>query len=489
MKKMKKMMALVIAVVMMMAMTMTAMADEPDYKITIQEPVAGQTYSAYKLFDVTYSDPNYSYTITNTAAPDEWYDILSKAPFTTYFTFTEIGEEEIYNVTQKNPFNVKELAKELNKLVNKPVADKQSEIVNAQTIIDVTQAGYYFVDSSLGALCSLGTTNPNAEIYEKNAKPTIEKEVQEDNGLAWGKIATADIGQDVKFRLTVNVGTEYEDGYGIDIDKKFVIVDTLPEGLTVKGEDVLIDGWTENTDYSVVMKDVNGDSIEDIEITIAATKTSTFMSGYEFFITYTATVNENIRINEDNVNSVQLSYGTYDTVISDLTKANVKSYDVNVFKYCLKDNDEKGLEGANFVLSKSNDGSDPIALMDLGSGNYRVAKEGETSSITTITTLNTGKFNIKGLDSDTYYLVETDAPAGYNKLSEPVEFTIDAEGIIAKEVELEGEEEDFIKILNQAGSLLPGTGGIGTTIFYTAGALLVIAGVVVLVTRKRMENQ
>ena len=105
--------------------------------------------------------------------------------------------------------------------------------------------------------------------------------------------------------------------------------------------------------------------------------------------------------------------------------------------------------------------------------------------MTAITTDATGKFTIKGLDADTYYLTETAAPAGYNKLADPVTIFIGEDGVVnATDDNPNGVTE--VKVLNQSGSELPSTGGMGTTVFYVVGGILVVGAIVLLVARKRM---
>ena len=168
-----------------------------------------------------------------------------------------------------------------------------------------------------------------------------------------------------------------------------------------------------------------------------------------------------------------------------------------VFKYTKEGETETALSGAKFTLSKNTDGSKPIALVSEGNNVYRVAKTGETGTVTEITTDANGKFTIQGLDADTYYLTETAAPAGYNKLAAPIKVMIDNNGNVtyATKTTANGEYGNAvaadaslgIKVLNQSGTELPSTGGMGTTIFYVLGSILVVAAVVLLVTKKRMS--
>jgi len=153
----------------------------------------------------------------------------------------------------------------------------------------------------------------------------------------------------------------------------------------------------------------------------------------------------------------------------------------------MKGDEKTPLAGAKFTLSKNSDGSDPISLVEVGKNVYRVATKDDVNTITEITTDATGAFTIQGLDSDTYYLTETAAPAGYNVLKSAIEVKVSDKGevtYIYDGVEATG----TVMVENNTGAELPSTGGIGTTIFYVVGGLLVVAAGVLLVTRKRMSK-
>ena len=157
----------------------------------------------------------------------------------------------------------------------------------------------------------------------------------------------------------------------------------------------------------------------------------------------------------------------------------------------MKNSTETALADATFTLSKNADGSDPIELVSVSQDDttgdiYRVAKENEAAGITKITEITTtdsGKFTIKGLAADTYYLTETQQPAGYNKLSAPITVVIDENGNIT----VGANNVDEVKVENNTGSILPSTGGSGTTLIYILGAVLVLGSSVVLITKKRMR--
>ncbi|MDO5798851.1 MAG: SpaA isopeptide-forming pilin-related protein [Eubacteriales bacterium] len=153
----------------------------------------------------------------------------------------------------------------------------------------------------------------------------------------------------------------------------------------------------------------------------------------------------------------------------------------------MKNGAETALADAIFTLSKDSKGTNPIKFVeDITTGDiYRVAKTGETGE-PTVTTPTSGRFTIKGLDAGTYYLTETQQPAGYNKLKDPVKVVIKEDGTITV-----GENTttpvNEVKVENNTGSILPSTGGSGTTLIYILGAVLVLGSSVVLITKKRMR--
>ena len=204
-------------------------------------------------------------------------------------------------------------------------------------------------------------------------------------------------------------------------------------------------------------------------------------------------MNENAVIGSTgNKNEAWLVYGDDKKTIHQTTTT--KTYSISVFKYENKltgtTSSKEGLANAEFTISKNTDGSDPINLeKKAGTENtYRVAMGTEAPGIkkaTTITTPTTGRFTIEGLDADTYYLTETKQPAGYNKLAAPVRVVIAEDGTIKMGDSASTVTE--VAIENKTGSLLPSTGGRGTTLFYILGGILVVGSAVVLITKKRMK--
>ena len=210
---------------------------------------------------------------------------------------------------------------------------------------------------------------------------------------------------------------------------------------------------------------------------------------YEIHIAYYAILNENAVIaGEGNKNETWLKYGENNNLETTHPTTDTKTFEMNVFKFYKDKNDlttEKGLADAKFTLSKNKNGTDPIKLIDKGSNTYRVAKTDETNTITEVITPDNGRFTIQGLGAGTYYLTETKQPAGYNKLSGPVTVVIDETGL----VKVGESEANPVKVENKTGTVLPSTGGAGTTMIYLIGAVLVLGSGVVLATKRRVKNK
>ena len=337
----------------------------------------------------------------------------------------------------------------------------------------------------MGALCSLNTTNPTATIQEKNGVPSVDKKVQEDSKIGkndeWGGSNTADIGQIVNFQTTITAQQGAQN---------YILHDKMDAGLTFDGTVTVKKGDTTLTDpdnYRLITNTGAEGCTFHIEFT--QTFCDTLAKDDKIIVTYSATLNDDAVPKTEYKNETWLKYGDNNETNHNTTKT--KTFELPVFKYTMKNSTETALAGAIFTLSKNANGSDPIELVSVSQDDttgdiYRVAKENEatgTAKITKITTTKSGKFTIKGLDADTYYLTETQQPAGYNKLSAPITVVIDDNGNIT----VGTNNVDAVKVLNNTGSLLPSTGGSGTTMIYILGAILVLGSSVVLITKKRMR--
>ena len=371
---------------------------------------------------------------------------------------------------------------------SKPItAIKEEKSTSATVEFSNLPLGYYLVDSSTGAICSLTTTNKEATIKEKNGVPSVEKVVQEDSPSAWGPSNTADIGQTVNFKTTITAQAGAQN---------YVLHDKMSIGLTFDSNSVVIKKSTGGTEVTLTKTRDYTVEISSLESTTPCTFHIKFNSDYcnglknddKLIVTYSAKLNSNAVIGgTGNENDTWLGYGDS----SETTHSNTftKTYEIPVFKYT---GTNIGLSDAVFKLYRDEECTDAkqIKFVSLSKDGeydvYRIVTDGETFTADQIKTDNTGKFKIRGLDADTYYLKEVTAPKGYNKPLTPTEIKIDSEGNIYVNKSITANTGD-VKILNKSGSLLPSTGGRGTTLFYILGAILVVGSGVVLITKKRMK--
>ena len=481
MKQVKKLASVLLALVMALALTATAFAEGETGSITIKDAVVGQTYTIYQILDLeSYNASANAYAYKATTA---WNTFINRDDIKG--TYVEVDAQGY--VTWKGDADAAAFAKLAQKYAKDNSITNQGSVTATSTTVSFTglDLGYYLVDTTLGTLCSLDTTNPNVTMEEKNEVPTNVKTVEEDSTGNYGEKNDADIGQTVNFKSTITAQAGAEN---------YVFHDTMSAGLTYTGvTGITLNGTTvDASNYTVVTEGLTDGCTFEVRFTQAFC--DTLKANDQIVISYTATLNENAVIaGEGNPNTSTLSYGNSGdeshtpSGTTPPSETVTYTWDVDVFKYTKDGETEKALADAKFTLSKNADGSNPIALVSKGNNVYRVAKTGETDTVTEITTDATGKFTIKGLDADTYYLTETAAPAGYNKLAGPVTIVIGENGVVNGTTEAP-QGVDEVKVLNQSGAELPSTGGIGTTIFYVLGGVLVVGAAVLLVTKKRMER-
>lgn len=514
MRFMKRIAAIMLSVVMVLGMSSVVSATTTSAnsgtsattrgKITITNAIPGQTYTIYKILELesyshdglTPENGNYAYKVAPgwenfvdaSGAGSDYLEKDATSGYVTWKTGVSTTDDTVIATFAKKALAY---AKDT---TNSVTADTK-EAATATVEFDDLDLGYYLVESSTGALCSLTTTNNQVSISEKNGVPSVEKKVQEDSKTAgaadeYGDTNTADIGQTVHFKTTITAQPGAVN---------YVLHDTMGEGLTFSGESsvkVQLTTSTETRDVNTAEYTVKSSGLGDnctFEIEFEKSLCDALKANDKLIITYTATLNEKAAIGgtTGNTNETKLTYGNNKE--TEKSKTTTKTFELPVFKYTEKTTGTKtGLAGAQFVLSKdSSDSATPIKLVSIETPTgktgdyYRVAKPDE-SGITEITTKDSGKFTIQGLDADTYYLHEIKQPDGYNKLKESVKVVINENGAIT--VGTDATVVNEVEVLNNTGSLLPSTGGRGTTILYVLGALLVLGSSVVLITKRRMKE-
>lgn len=504
MKIIKKIAAIMFAFMMVVSMSCNVKADDittttgETGKITITGAKKGETYKLYKILSLeSYSytendkdNGNYAYTLTSNG----WDSFIKGAGvLNEYFEFDKTNTYLTWK-GDKSPARVKEFAQlalkyarnEANQL--QPV--QQVQTANSETVTySGLDLGYYLVDSSMGTLCALTTTNPTVEINEKNTAPTVEKKVGSSAKNVNSDKNTASIGDTVYFKTTITAQQGAQN---------YVLHDKMTEGLTFDKNSVIVSlhNKTTNTDKTLGTDTYNVETtnLEDTDpkctfhINFTQPLCDSLGADDTITVTYSAVLNGKAEIGnvDKNTNETWLKYG--DSQSTQHKPTTTKTFEMNVFKFYIDKNNsttEKGLADAKFTLSKNPNGTDPIKLIDKGSNTYRVAKKDETNTITEVITPDNGRFTIQGLGAGTYYLTEIQQPAGYNKLSGPVTVVIDENG----KVRVGESEANPVKVENKTGTVLPSTGGAGTTMIYLVGAVLVLGSGVVLATKRRVKNK
>ena len=456
--KLRKLFAAGLALVMTLAMAAPTMAAT----ITVDPAVKGQTYTAYKIFDVTKAEGSEGYSYT---ANQAMYDLLNGKVAGVTLTATSVAGK--YNVSMTNTEDTaKALAVFLNDNITSLTKAKEVTAADTKAVIDGLEPGYYFVDSSLGSLCILNTTTDTVTVKEKNQEPTIDKKISKTSD------GTYSVGDKIPYTVTVTAGGNAETSY--------VVTDTMSASLTFNDDIKIMVGETDITENPnvTIAKPAEGDTFT-FKITFAKEYVATLEKNTKIVITYSATLNEKSVEGIGANNKAILNFGSDSSVNQNVE---VKNYKASFIK--VDGTTKAALAGVTFKLT-DNAGNE-IKLVDLGNGVYRVAMATETAAAN-ITTPANGVIEIQGLRNGTYKLVELSTLSGYNLLAGPVEFTIeDANNLYSLNVA--GVTDNNV-IENNMGTLLPSTGGMGTTLFYIVGGLMVVCAGVVLVTKKRMGNK
>ena len=473
---MKRVTSSLLALVLLLALAGTAVAEDKG-SITIDNAIVGKKYTIYRIFNL--NSHNTDYSAINYTVSEKWTAFFAEgAPGRAYVDIDKTYGYVVWK-TGASPANF--AAEAIKFAADKGIAHDGQAVAAPGTVkFDDLALGYYLVQSDLGALCSLDTTMPNVTIKEKNSESTVEKQVQEDSTGDYGDHNDADIGQTVNFRTTINV---------VDGDpKNYVLHDTMSAGLTFDPASVAVTigerTLAKNTDYTLVTSGLTDGCTFEVQFKDGVLKPNDVVE-----VAYSAEVNEYAVIGgTGNDNKTHLTYSdTPKSTGERLTKTYVWQFDV--FKYAKKDKEEIPLAGAQFVLYKTV--NDKKFYAQVANGKITGWTD-DKEKATVFETPDDGKFVIAGLDADTYYLEEIKAPDGYNRLKEPVNVVITANIASDKTgkatITYNETATGTVRIENQTGVELPSTGGIGTTVFYVIGGLLMGVAVVLLVTRKKMST-
>lgn len=505
MKRIKKLAAAMLTAIMMMTMTVTAYA-AGGYTLTVNvkdgQDLNGQTINLYKLFDVTTSTSggttNYAYTVnTATGYKDALEEVLNVKGQN--LTDAQIAEK-VANLGKDNNQEVQNFANSFTKkaLTASPKleATKSEGPINSSESVkskDITglDAGYYLVYVTGGKeiQSSLVLVDKNQSITLKTEAPSIEKKADKD---------TVEIGQVVKYTVTGSIPdtTGYE-------QYVYKIHDTLSTGLDFVNDangaavsDNAVKVAVAFTDTSVTDAStapttavLSGTENRTMALDLSAwVRTNQANKGKEFTVTYYAKVNANAVVTEQN--KAQLEYGNNPNDTTKTTPSIVKTptYPLDINK--IKTGTTDMLPGATFKLYKGPVADGKVVKVSAVAGKdgcYVVDPSSNTTEMITIKDKIDGKgynLHLNGLAAGTYYLEETKAPDGFNKLTDPIKIVIKKNGDTYT-ITAEGANGNILTVQNSTGSLLPSTGGTGVIVFAGVAILLVFGVVVSFIRDKR----
>lgn len=503
MKYMKKLITLLAVLTLALAMAVPAFAETTTptkYTITINNGTGN--YAAYQIFKGDLHEK----TLSNI----EWGDNV-----------TDEGRTKFGNAADKaktitTEADAKAFAVEVAKYLTDPAAGTGTDSIT------VSGPGYYLIkNTSVGEgevftdyiLRVVG----DVKVNPKSGKPTLDKQIRHNETGVWGVVGDNQIGDTVEFRTLTTV--PIVSGY---TQYTYVIHDEMSAGLTSNvrsNEDVTIkvndETVLDKNYYTVTVDGTNANKFTVTVDVLNAIKDGKMVEGNTLYTYYTGILNEKAKVyndgKQDNKAYLEYSNNPHDHATTNSTPVKVV-YDWT-FKMGVKKVD--GADGtpltdAKFVLSKEKncdlgaigDDGQPhntenlISLIKNSDGSYTVAPAGYNGSVVNVITA--GDITINGLDDATvYYLYETKAPAGYNRLTAAVRFEITATysdagdncTSVTATVNNDVQSSVSVNVRNNKGSTLPSTGGIGTTLFYVIGGGLMAVAAVLLVTKKRMNNK
>lgn len=508
MKHIKKLASLLLVLVMVFALATTAFAEETTYSITINNSAKDHTYEAYQIFTGDLSGT----TLSNIV----WGSGVSEAGQ------TALGDAAAKAETLKTEADAKAFAKAVAPYLT-TAAGSANTVTDGKYVISGLAAGYYLVKDQDGSLTGDNDSYTeyiiqvvgNVTATPKSDVPEVQKKVKDINDSTdttktdWQDSADYDIGDSIPFQLKATLA----DNVSSYTTYKVVFHDTLSKGLTYnKDAKVYIDG-TETNGFTVTAT-VNADGTTTLTVSCDDVKALNAVNSSAITVEYTAKLNENAVLGSaGNPNEVYLEYsnnpnksekGNNETGETPKDVVIVFTYKTIINKV---DSENKPLTGAAFKLEKLIKGKDGAA------DTWTTVKEFTVDETTT-------SFTFSGLDDGQYKLTETKTPVGYNTI-DPIYFVIEAthdetadaptlKTLNAHLTDANGNKQTEMKdgesvnidlgtvdltagsvtttVVNKSGSKLPSTGGIGTTIFYVLGGVLVLAAVVLLVTNKRMSG-
>ena len=527
MKTSKKILSVLLTLTLVLALSVCAFAANGPYTITIDNTATGHTYEAYQIFTGDLSGTTLSNITWGSGVDGAALLTALKGASISGLDFSKCASAaDVAKVLSDAKLGADATATQafaqiVGQHLSKTVAGTSTAVTGGYTISGLN-AGYYLVKDKDGTQKTTDSYTrfmlevvANVSADPKGTVPTVEKKVQENvkytddsgYGAGYNDVADYNIGDTVPFELIGTLPANYADYASY----KYAFTDTASAGLTIDASSVHV--YVDDTEIK------NGFTAtldgQTLTVTFADLKTITSVNANsKITVKYNATLNSGAAIGlPGNPNEVYLTFsnnpnqgGQGDTGKTPTDKVIVFTYELDTTKVDGKTNAK--LAGAEFELYKT-DGTTP---------SYAIVANGKVTGWTTDETAATkltsdanGLFKVAGLDDGTYYLKETKAPDGYNKLANDVELTISAtttngqswvsgtasDALTALNI-TSGEKTTAgnistgtvaLNVENNSGSTLPSTGGIGTTIFTVAGIVLMIGAAVVLVTKRKVSGE
>ena len=483
MKNTKKLLALALVLVMLTALSATVFAAGTN-EITVTGAKNGETYNIYKMLDLAVNDATNPTAFTyklNTKWSAFWTTGAGKDYITTTASGTDTYVEWKSDKQTADDMEAFGKAAAAWAAANSIAPDKDAITVSGGTAKWTgLDNGYYLVTSTYGTLVSVASTptNPVQEVKEKNSDNTTEKEVLEDSSSAYATQNDAQVGDTITFRSKVNI---------VKNSINVVYHDTMTDGLTWTGVDNV--GVFTDADCTTALDAANytvaagaTGTTDTFTVTFTNAYTNSLTAATTIYIKYTATLNDNAVVTDPQTNTPSVKWGNAGNSTGTPTETYTRKF--QILKYKEGDSGKDPLDGAKFQLYTAETGGTAMNLAVNAAGTiYRVYADdtklptGYTKTTDNkIVTIKNEKITVEGVDSDTYWLEETDAPEGFNKIVGRIKVQVSADNSL------------IVEIANHAGTVLPSTGGIGTTLFYVIGAVLALGAGVVLVTKRRVRE-
>ena len=428
------------------------------------------------------ADPDATPAVTahwERATGNDWFDLTPSADGSQYFV-TWVGNNETSATAQ-------EAAKWLNEHYT-AIASGDLDFASGVWTKDGLEAGYYLIVSDTGNNLVAATTD--ITVNEKNSYPPLEKtEADEDNTTLNDTERSVAIGDVLNYEVKVTIPQT------VKVGDRILVWDKASKGLTYNN-DVAVKTGT-NTGNADVADPATGDAVDGAAWTKVITITNLAQKGTDVVFTFTMTVNDDALVDTDKKNESGLKYGdedgfTYES-IPDHVEYNTKYAGIHKIDGTTKED----LEGVKFALKEN---GVAFNVTKVSGEDYYIP--GGTSN--EVVTDANGLIHIRGLDGDkSYTLTETETLPGYNMLTEDVPLTLHDDTAISTTTDVDGtvtttvteaydgatDKEWENEVENNTGTVLPSTGGIGTTIFYVVGSIMVVAAGVLLITKKRMSRE